>query len=169
MKNSYEIRGNTTVLFHNRIDGSIVESLISTIDLERVKEIQGTWSVGPGKRYSYIQSKRKSEDGKRTSISIHRWIMNEPDDKVIDHINHDTRDNRRENLRAVTPNINNQNRSGANHDSITGIRGLYWHKRDKAYRIKLYINGKYRHIGQSVDFEKAKLIAEKAVKELLPA
>lgn len=169
MKNDYEIRGETTVLFHKRIDGTIVESYISTKDLERVKEIPGTWSVGStsDKRYSYIRTKWNFVNGKRRCVNIHRWITNAPDDRVVDHINHNTRDNRRENIRVVTANINNQNRNGANHDSVTGIRGLYWHKRDKAYRVKLYINGKYRHIGQSVDFEKAKKIAENAIKELL--
>ena len=42
---------------------------------------------------------------------LHRIVMGEPEDLVVDHINGDPLDNRRENLRIVTQQENNMNLS----------------------------------------------------------
>lgn len=62
-------------------------------------------------------------------IYLSRFIMNAPKGKVVDHINHDTLDNRRENLRVITNTKNLQNRKGACKHSKSGIRNVHWHKR----------------------------------------
>lgn len=43
-------------------------------------------------------------------VRMHRFIMNPPQDLVIDHINHDRLDNRRSNLKICTQFENSQNR-----------------------------------------------------------
>jgi hypothetical protein len=50
------------------------------------------------------------ENGKRKSIQLHRFIMDAPKGKVVDHINGDGRDNRKENLRICTFSENSRNR-----------------------------------------------------------
>ena len=42
-------------------------------------------------------------------LRLHRYLMDCPDGMVVDHINHDTLDNRRSNLRVCTPTQNKQN------------------------------------------------------------
>jgi len=82
------------------------------------------------------------------SYKSHRiiWKMvygNDPDvDKVIDHINQVKDDNRICNLRVVTVTENNMN-GGPGKPGVTGISSITWHKRDKAYRVRV----KRTHIG----------------------
>ena len=42
---------------------------------------------------------------------LHRYIMNCPDDKIVDHINRIRHDNRKENLRVCTQSENGKNKS----------------------------------------------------------
>ena len=60
----------------------------------------------------------------KTTVYMHRLIMAAPRGRQVDHINHDTLDNRRENLRIVTNRQNNENRNGAYKNSKSGIRGV---------------------------------------------
>jgi hypothetical protein len=77
----------------------------------------------------------------RKAYKSHRiiWKMiygNDPDvDKVIDHINRVKDDNRLCNLRLVTVTENNMN--GGRGPGVTGISSITYHKRDKAYRVKV--------------------------------
>jgi len=71
---------------------------VCTIDNEDVDLIKKyKWSNCSG--YA-----RTSTDGKTTKM--HRMLMKPPKDKVIDHINHNTLDNRKKNLRIVTNTVN---------------------------------------------------------------
>jgi len=45
---------------------------------------------------------RIKRNGKTTTIRMHRLVMNCPPDKFVHHINHNSLDNRRENLLNVT-------------------------------------------------------------------
>lgn len=60
--------------------------------------------------------------GKRKNERMHRWIMQPPPGLVVDHINHDTLDNRRSNLRIATVSQNTANRR---HTRPSMSRGKY--------------------------------------------
>ena len=62
-------------------------------------------------------------------VRMHRLIMNVKDKKiVIDHINHNTLDNRKNNLRIATNSQNNMNKRLLS-NSTSGITGVSWDKR----------------------------------------
>ena len=70
--------------------------------------------------------------GQRTSILMHREVLNFPKSNYIDHINGDGLDNRKENLRLATAGQNGQN-SKLRKDSTTGYKGVYWNKQRRKW------------------------------------
>lgn len=77
----------------------------------------------------------RNSDGKR----LHRFILDDPID-VIDHINRDTFDNRKSNLRICKPRQNNMNRGPQKNNSI-GYKGVSYNKKTKKYYAQLQNNG----------------------------
>jgi len=76
--------------------------------------------VGSG----YAMRRETTEDGKSRYVYMHRQIMNAPEGHYVDHINHDTLNNCRENLRIANPSQNLYNRvKGENKASVfKGVR-----------------------------------------------
>lgn len=69
-------------------------------------------------------------------ISMHREIMGNPKGMDVDHINHDTLDNRRENLRVVPHHVNMQNRK-LQRNNVSGYIGVSFHSGMRKWRAKL--------------------------------
>ena len=85
---------------------------------------------------------------------MHRTILNPPDNMEIDHINGDTLDNRKENLRIVSKRQNLQN----HHSPKSSVYpGVCWHKRQNKWISNISINGVKKHLGM---FEYEKEAAE---------
>lgn len=86
----------------------------------------------------------------RGGVSLHRKIAArmglEIEGRHVDHINGDTLDNRRSNLRAVSAAVNARNTDKLNSRSTTGYRGVTpWTK--GRFRAQITTNSKARHIG----------------------
>ena len=64
----------------------------------------------------------------------------------IDHINHNRSDNRIENLREVTLQENQKNRS-KNKNNTSGVTGIYWIESRKRWRVSISNAGKNNFIG----------------------
>ena len=167
MKNRYEVRGDTTVIFLN----NGLETIISTKDLARAKEFPNTWSANFNKRRGvYIVIGNLPSNGKkpRPRALLTRWLLNPDDNLVVDHINHNTLDNRRENLRILTNQQNAQNRKGCNSQNKTsGLRGVIRTKNGK-WRAYLKLNWKVVHLGTFETIEEANVAAINARRELMP-
>lgn len=97
--------------------------------------------------YAPELGRRKIKGFKFRTVAMHRLIMDVTDPKIfVDHINHDTLDNRRSNLRLANNSQNQGNRlKGRN--NISGFKGVSWYSRDGVYRAQISINGKGTHIG----------------------
>ena len=80
---------------------------------------------------------------------IHRFIMDAKKGQKIDHINGNTLDNRRENLRLATISQNNQNlhRDKTDGTYTSKFRGVYYSKNDKRYSSKIKHNYKQYWLG----------------------
>lgn len=102
-------------------------------------------------------------------LLLHRWLMNIPDGTgyrvIVDHINHDVLDCRRENLRVVTPTESNLNRRVAARDLPLGVYRTASGKRFVA-KIKRY--RKNHNLGTFDSPEEAKAAVDSA-REVLDA
>jgi hypothetical protein len=92
---------------------------------------------------------------KAIRVWMHRLIAQPPSTMLVDHRNHDTLDNRRANLRAVTRSQNQQNRRGATVRSATGVRGVYLDKRWGRFVAQTTIDGKIRQVGRFSSLDEA--------------
>ena len=83
----------------------------------------------------------------RKTLYMHRAIMgvNHGDNIVVDHIHHNTLDNRKSELRVCTRQQNAMNmkiRSGTSR-----FKGVRWHKTTKKWVSRITMNGATKHIG----------------------
>jgi hypothetical protein len=91
---------------------------------------------------------------KRKTILMHREILNTPDGMDTDHINHNTLDNRKCNLRICTRSQNEANK-GLRRDNTSGIKGISWNKQIKKWHAQMKQNGKLIHVGYFSNIEDA--------------
>ena len=82
----------------------------------------------------------------RTALLLHREIMNAPVDKHVDHINGNTLDNRKENLRLATKSTNGMNR-GIPNNNTSGYKGVHFFKRNKNWQAYINFESKRVHLG----------------------
>lgn len=169
MKNRYEVRGDVTAIFLRRPDGTIMETLIDTADLESLRDYPYTWFPRLTKGKWYVESVIRVSTGKRKRLSLHRKLMDSPEGLQIDHINHNTLDNRRSNLRIVTNGQNQQNRKGPQRNNkSSGIRGVTWCKQRGKWIAQMGLNGKNINLGGYDDLEVAARVVAEARKKHMP-
>lgn len=100
---------------------------------------------------------RKKPGGKGI-IFMHRQIlgMTEGDGRKGDHVNRDTTDNRRGNLREATQAQNQRNRV-VRRDSGTGVKGVYRAKDYEGWKAYIVVDGRKINLGS---FRSLELAAE---------
>jgi len=140
VKNNYIVRGNTVVILIKKKTGEIIEALIDIDDLEKLKTI-GSLYVHHGRSTPYV-AYRSHENGKYVQKLLHRFLLDDPPNKVVDHINHNGLDNTRRNLRAIKSSENMQNLKGAYITSKSKIRGVIWKNQRKKWIAQVKVYGK---------------------------
>jgi hypothetical protein len=167
VKNSFEIRGDTTVIFIKVPGGKVLETLIDTADLELAQSFSCTWIIAKRSNgVHYVHGVYNDEHGKKRVHFLHRFLLNAPGGAVVDHINHDTFDNRRSNLRIVDQQRNMQNRRKARVDSKTGILNVS--KIGRRFVAKVQNNGKIIRLGNFSTAEEARKEVEKYRSRFMP-
>jgi hypothetical protein len=139
-------------------------ALVDDVDSERVSGPKWTLSQTKGKSY-VVHREQRWEDGRTVFVRVtylHRFLLGAPEGIEVDHLNGDGLDNRRTNLRLVTHRQNQQNRRGANRNSGSGIRNVYWHERKGKWRVSVMVDGRSRHFGYFDELDEAAAAAEDA-------
>ena len=108
--------------------------------------------VSPNRRNLYYFQKRLAN---KKLIELHRWIMDFPEKgNYVDHINHNTLDNRKENLRVVS-NSDNLKNSRIRIDNKTGYKGVRFDRFRNKWSAEIKVNYKKIHLGRYEKFEDA--------------
>lgn len=115
-------------------------------------------SCSNGKPYPTIRLKK-------VTYRLHRLIMGAAPGMVVDHINGDTFDNRRSNLRFATVAQNAAN-SKLPKNNTSGFRGVYWFKPAKLWSAQIRANGKNQHLGYFKTVEAGARAYDEAAKRL---
>lgn len=121
--------------------------MIDYSDYELVK--QYTWCAHRNHNVYYAETNMLKIHGKSKSLQVHRLLLNSPRGMVIDHIDGNGLNNCRDNLRVVSPKVNQWNRSKLDPD-----RGIYQRKSGK-WQAQLSINSKNKYLGIFDSKEKA--------------
>lgn len=147
-KNEIILLDNYAVINIKNNKLGLVKCLIDKEDVDIVKDY--FWNVRIDPRHPecsiYVESHKNK---KRTHL--HRLITNCPDGKVVDHINGDGLDNRKNNLRIVTQKENARN----NHFSLN----INYVKRDDIYNVLFKINNKTKYLCYTRDIKEAEYYA----------
>ena len=141
MRNKFRIDGDIVYIELITKDGEILETMIDLEDFDLIDSNKNWHSLKQDKSIgvNYYVCGHRRVNNVGTTIKMHRLIMNIIDPKVcIDHINHNTLDNRKCNLRIVTSQENNFNRR---------CKGYCWNKKANKWKAYIYLDYKSIHLG----------------------
>ena len=123
------------------------EAIVDDEDYETVAGYKWYASINVfpnGKKYVYAKHMLPVINGKRREERMHQLLMEVPHGLHVDHINGDTLDNRKSNMRIVTNRQNNMNRHQTKSSKYPGVT---WAKREQRWIAQAQIGGKHIHIG----------------------
>jgi hypothetical protein len=123
------------------------------------------WYLNKNLHYPFNEYARRNRLNKNNSdqILMHRVILEKYkikiENKLIDHINNNSLDNRKSNLRIATKSQNKAHGQIYKNNS-TGYRGVYYEENfrpNKKWRVRISVNGKDKHVGRYKTKEEAAL------------
>jgi DNA polymerase-1 len=96
----------------------------------------------------YAVRTMKTENGTKHRLHMHRQILKVPDDVFVDHINRNSLDNRKANLRPATPSQNVRNRAkNTNRTFSSKYKGVSWNRCIKPWRAHIHFNHELISLG----------------------
>lgn len=167
--NNYIIEGDIVKIELRRRNKESLWTLIDIDDLERVINFPYSWhsyhNIENDEDYAvttlYDEELRKKYGC--VILRLHVFIKEDETEhgKHVDHENHNTLDNRKENLRVSNHDDNNRNRKGKNSNNKSGYRNVCWNKKFSMWSVQLQIDGTNKILGYFDDVDEAGLYAKK--------
>lgn len=143
------------------ISGTEYVALVDDSDYADVAQYK--WFANRNRKQVYPRRYVRVAPGVRTTIHLHTQLMGEPpaSGMMVDHINGDGLDNRRANLRFVTPQQNGMNRRDKRGSSqYRGVRAV-----NGRWEAVLSHGGKRTNLGRFSDEKDAALAWDRAASE----
>lgn len=140
--------------------GVVAFAIVDAADLSLVQGYR--WGVLRTHGGIYADFRRSG----RPHLLMHRLILGVSDGTQVDHINRDSLDNRRQNLRAVTHAQNMQNRR-VHRGSLSRYRGVYLDVERQMWCAQVRVDGRKAYFQRFRDEESAALAAAAARQRLM--
>ena len=114
--------------------------------------------------YCYVR-REAYKGGQHSARMLHREIAGAAPGQVVDHINGNTLDNRKANLRVCSHAENMRNRAvGANNKC--GVKGVYFCRQKNKWRAVVRHDGKKHHAGYAESLDGASRLYDAKAREL---
>jgi hypothetical protein len=114
--------------------------------------------------YSYVRKDARI-DGRATARLLHREVVGARKGELVDHVNGNSLDNRKANLRVCTHGENMRNRQ-MHANNRSGVKGVFWCKDKLKFRAQVRLNGKKYHAGYARTAIEAGRMYDKKAREL---
>lgn len=131
-------------------------ALVDDEDYDKVSRVKWSLNSGGGRFHLYaIHGFRVN--GVSRILSMHRYIIGPENAQGldVDHINGNSLDNRRSNLRVCTRSVNLHNKHNLHALNTSGTTGVYYSKSRKRWIAEIRIDRKRKHLGRHVNKEDA--------------
>lgn len=152
--NTYDLSGEYGIGYTSKGE----EFYFDLEDYEKIKDY--CWYIN---QQGYVMAYDCNAKDSGSHILMHRLIMCFPDEIEVDHINHNKRNNKKENLRIVNDSQNQMNKKKQKNNT-SGVTGVRWHKKHRKWYAHIGVNRNQIHIGSFDTFEEA-VVARKEAEE----
>lgn len=137
-------------------------AIIDAEDADRVLAYK--WSAcAPRNGIFYAQARVDSGPGPRTHAYLHRFIMQPPPRMQVDHVNGNTLDCRRANMRIASASENCRNRGKRSDGTTSAYKGVCLNR--SRWLVQINAPGRKRHVGYFDDEIEAALAYDRAAIE----
>lgn len=140
-----------------RVDGDVAYLLLTqgheaVVDAEDIGKLSlFNWQAQvhkyPDGRVRCVRACRSTySNGALTLLYLHRVVLGAPPGVVVDHINGNTLDNRKINLREATPKENSRN-ARKRVDNSSGYKGVSFNKHTQSWQARIRVDGCLKYLG----------------------
>lgn len=147
-RNKYDVSGEYGIGYLNNSEKTF---LFDKEDYDKIASY--TWYLSDN---GYVISSTYRNTNEEKVVLLHRVVMGLTDDdaECADHIDHNTLDNRKSNLRVCTIQKNNCNQKVSSKNT-SGITGVSFHKQTQKWRARINFCGEEIYLGTYIKLEDA--------------
>ena len=132
-------------------------TIVDDEDYERLMQHSWAWvpSTNSKSGMGYAVRKGSKRRGEPRTVQMHREILHAAEGTIIDHLNRNSLDNRKENLRFASVQKNAFNRSKPVMKCTSRYKGVFQRKNKKYWTARIKFNDRHVELGSYEDEEKA--------------